>query len=490
MKNFRSLRFRSILRAIRVWVVVSAVNLLFVVAGVFLYAFVWETHHVVVERVRITRPSRTGHEGSVRIAQISDLDLTSTPGYVERRAAKLIAQAKPDFIVFTGDVIGNVSKPRGLELLTQGVEWLGSLDSAHGTFFVLGEEERGFRREIESSLPPRVRLVEDSLETLAIGGLRVQVCGPGGHFPEVHPVSNRLGPVLLAGEGASRASRFFAGAGSTRWSDYELTGRLRLERPGDAFGIVIYAADGNRGYEFAKRQGESGFRPRALGDLAKLSGERKGITAIPQTGIWHRFRIRAETTQDATWIWTKFWQEATPEPEDWQGELSDTTVARSRGGTIGVVTGGWECGREKYVDDIAVRPIAGGEALLVEGFEDPDRFAREWPGPDIDYSKSDLVVMAAHSPNVLDGMHYERGIDLMLLGHTHGGQAVLPLFGPVESKLIVDPALYTGTHELGPLVVHINRGLGTAIVPARVNCPPEVTVIDWTIESRGSTRVP
>jgi uncharacterized protein len=90
-------------------------------------------------------------------------------------------------------------------------------------------------------------------------------------------------------------------------------------------------------------------------------------------------------------------------------------------------------------------------------------------------SRASRQVLLMHYPamaNSLDGRRY----DLILAGHSHGGQVRLPFYG----ALIVPHGV--GPYELGyyetpggPL--YVNAGIGTYRVPLRLNCRPEVTVV-------------
>lgn len=70
-------------------------------------------------------------------------------------------------------------------------------------------------------------------------------------------------------------------------------------------------------------------------------------------------------------------------------------------------------------------------------------------------------------------------VSLILAGHTHGGQFVLPFSPP-----IFVPSKY-GTKFAGGLISEtsnkmiISRGLGTSIVPLRLNCKPEVVIVEF-----------
>jgi predicted MPP superfamily phosphohydrolase len=87
-------------------------------------------------------------------------------------------------------------------------------------------------------------------------------------------------------------------------------------------------------------------------------------------------------------------------------------------------------------------------------------------------------VLLSHNPDVAE-MPAMRGhrVDLMMSGHTHGGQVALPLVGP----LVVPSAYgkkYAGGLVGGPTTrVLISRGVGMSILPVRFNVPPEIVEV-------------
>jgi predicted MPP superfamily phosphohydrolase len=89
----------------------------------------------------------------------------------------------------------------------------------------------------------------------------------------------------------------------------------------------------------------------------------------------------------------------------------------------------------------------------------------------------DPAILLAHNPDTKDALA-ERPWDLMLSGHTHGGQVVLPILGahfvPLRDKRFV-----AGLKEWNGRQVYVTRGVGN-IDGVRVNCRPEVTVLDVT----------
>ena len=89
------------------------------------------------------------------------------------------------------------------------------------------------------------------------------------------------------------------------------------------------------------------------------------------------------------------------------------------------------------------------------------------------------VIFLCHEPDFVDTVvQHPRFplIDLMLSGHTHGGQVRLPYVGP----LLLPPMgqkYVQGIFHFGHLQLYVNRGLGTVGLPFRLNCPPEITHI-------------
>ena len=65
--------------------------------------------------------------------------------------------------------------------------------------------------------------------------------------------------------------------------------------------------------------------------------------------------------------------------------------------------------------------------------------------------------------------------DLMLTGHTHGGQVRLPFVRPLALPPL-GRRYVEGRYQLGELQLYVNRGIGTVNLPIRLNCPPEITL--------------
>jgi predicted MPP superfamily phosphohydrolase len=92
-----------------------------------------------------------------------------------------------------------------------------------------------------------------------------------------------------------------------------------------------------------------------------------------------------------------------------------------------------------------------------------------------DVPAEDPAILLAHNPDTKDVVA-ERPWDLMLSGHTHGGQVVLPFVGE-RFVHVRDKRFIAGLKQWKGRQVYITRGVGS-IDGVRVNCRPEVTILD------------
>lgn len=83
------------------------------------------------------------------------------------------------------------------------------------------------------------------------------------------------------------------------------------------------------------------------------------------------------------------------------------------------------------------------------------------------------TILLAHDPRRLTEAS-QLDVQLVLSGHTHGGQVVLPGIGAVAGKKF--PVL-AGTATRENTSLFVSRGVGTVYLPVRINCPPEVAVL-------------
>jgi predicted MPP superfamily phosphohydrolase len=88
-----------------------------------------------------------------------------------------------------------------------------------------------------------------------------------------------------------------------------------------------------------------------------------------------------------------------------------------------------------------------------------------------------LAIGLVHTPDVVSEWALA-GFDLVVAGHTHGGQVRLPGIGAVVTNCSLPTGLSVGLNRVGSTWLHVSPGLGTGrFQPIRFNCPPRVTLL-------------
>jgi uncharacterized protein len=91
--------------------------------------------------------------------------------------------------------------------------------------------------------------------------------------------------------------------------------------------------------------------------------------------------------------------------------------------------------------------------------------------------KTRINIVLSHVP-AFDHELLAESADLILSGHTHGGQVRIPLLPPFYLPRF-SGSYVEGLYRVGPrsIPLYVTRGIGTSVVPARFLCPPEITLI-------------
>ncbi len=124
---------------------------------------------------------------------------------------------------------------------------------------------------------------------------------------------------------------------------------------------------------------------------------------------------------------------------------------------------------------------AGDRVVALGGTDDPhlgrDRYERVAGAAD---PAADLRLGVTHSPEprVLDAFAAD-GYELVLAGHTHGGQLRIPGYGAIVTNCGIDRTRARGLSRWGDRSwLHVSPGLGTSpYAPVRFGCPPEATLL-------------
>jgi uncharacterized protein len=121
---------------------------------------------------------------------------------------------------------------------------------------------------------------------------------------------------------------------------------------------------------------------------------------------------------------------------------------------------------------------AGGRAIELAGVDDPhigrDRYVSAPLDPSVELH---LGVTHSPEPRVLDPMVSD-GLELILAGHTHGGQVRVPFYGALTTNCELPLRMARGLHRYGGSWLHVSAGLGThPTAPVRFACPPEASIL-------------
>lgn len=131
----------------------------------------------------------------------------------------------------------------------------------------------------------------------------------------------------------------------------------------------------------------------------------------------------------------------------------------------------------EVLKDARTRVVIRGEPLELAGI-------RFWTRKAVEIARvlqgaTAPVVLLAHDPRRL----FEAAaldVPLVLSGHTHGGQVVLPVVGALGMGKY--PVL-AGMGRRENTTIFVSRGVGTVYVPYRLNCPPDVALLTLTRQS-------
>jgi predicted MPP superfamily phosphohydrolase len=124
----------------------------------------------------------------------------------------------------------------------------------------------------------------------------------------------------------------------------------------------------------------------------------------------------------------------------------------------------------------AVPLVRGGAKIYLCGIDDPhyyraDNLEKALAG----VPEEAVTILLSHSPEIYRHAAYAK-CDLLLCGHTHGGQICLPGGLPIWRNAAAPFALCAGPWRYAGLKGYTSRGCGVSVVDVRLNCPAEVTL--------------
>lgn len=138
-------------------------------------------------------------------------------------------------------------------------------------------------------------------------------------------------------------------------------------------------------------------------------------------------------------------------------------------------------GRMRF--DASTRRLAAsdGEGLILAGVGDLWEATVDVHSALGGLPSSQPRLLLSHNPDVAELPALARcRVDLQLSGHTHGGQVVLPIAGPVFTLSKYGQRYATGVNQGPQSPVVTSRGIGMSVIPVRVLCSPELVCITLT----------
>ena len=120
--------------------------------------------------------------------------------------------------------------------------------------------------------------------------------------------------------------------------------------------------------------------------------------------------------------------------------------------------------------------VRGDERIYLAGIDDAHYFRVD----NIEKAGSAIPdgafsILLSHTPEIYrQAAHAE--FDLLLSGHTHGGQICLPGSIPITLDSVLPRRMGSGAWQYHKMIGYTSVGAGSSIVAARLNCPPEITL--------------
>ncbi|HEX2210148.1 MAG TPA: metallophosphoesterase [Longimicrobium sp.] len=155
--------------------------------------------------------------------------------------------------------------------------------------------------------------------------------------------------------------------------------------------------------------------------------------------------------------------------------------------TVGIEKWHAELRRHPHLRDLTNRAAlekVGRASLCIAGVDDLSRgrpTLDALPPPEA----RDFTLLLAHDPDQAEKARraYD-AVDLVLSGHTHGGQVRLPFLGALKNPSEHQELYEEGLRRRPWTQVYTSRGVGTVHLPIRLLCRPEVAILELTGEAR------
>jgi predicted MPP superfamily phosphohydrolase len=120
--------------------------------------------------------------------------------------------------------------------------------------------------------------------------------------------------------------------------------------------------------------------------------------------------------------------------------------------------------------------VRGDQRIYLAGIDDAHYFrADNIEKASLPIPNGSFSILLSHTPEVYrQAAHAD--FNLMLSGHTHGGQICLPGSIPITLEAVLPRRMGSGAWQYHNMTGYTSVGAGSSVVPVRLNCPPEITL--------------
>jgi uncharacterized protein len=126
----------------------------------------------------------------------------------------------------------------------------------------------------------------------------------------------------------------------------------------------------------------------------------------------------------------------------------------------------------RFIINQNVKLRRGDEQLALLGIDEVYRGTPDVAAAFNGIGESEPCIGVSHHPDIIDELDGRR-LDLLVCGHTHGGQIRLPFFGAMVIPSRHEGEFASGFHRVRNVLMYVSRGIG-AVPPLRILCRPEV----------------
>ena len=120
--------------------------------------------------------------------------------------------------------------------------------------------------------------------------------------------------------------------------------------------------------------------------------------------------------------------------------------------------------------------VRGNHAIHLAGIDDAHLYRlHDIEKASIGIPKPSFSILLSHTPEVYREAAFA-GFDLLLGGHTHGGQICLPGAIPITLDSVLPRHMGSGAWLYRGMVGYTSVGVGSCVEPVRLNCPPAITL--------------